>query len=516
VISSGHGKKIRGAAGSPIPPCCDEVDEARKVTEAVATALRKRGATVTTLHDDVSTSQSANLSWITSHHNSQPAHDIDISTHFNCYDGNAHGCEVLYVSSLGEERARKIVDAICKVSGLTNRGPKKRTDLAFLNNTNTPGSVLLEIAFCDNPSDCSKYRENFDAICDAVAAAVVGEEVQPGPTPPPIQRPERPESVPPTPPTPAGHPQLSEGSEGPAVVELQRVLAVTPADGDFGNITATQVESFQAACGLTPDGVVGKNTWAAVDDLEERMEEGEKGLSEDLIAEIVAMAQASPIDDYEWPDRGISPPGYIAGMALCYAIAVQSLILNASHAKAMAKPLGSSDVDALKHYEAELRQKGCKLDTPEDRLRSLFVLKIGAAMRESSGRYCEGRDLSASNVQADTAEAGIEQASWNVRSADPSLPGLLDEFWQNPNGFRFEFAENVEPTAENLDVYGSGEGARYQFLAKFCPLFAVFVSGVALRTRKDHFGPVKRKEVTIKKEADDLLKQVQALINTSV
>ena len=39
-------------------------------------------------------------------------------------------------------------------------------------------------------------------------------------------------------------------------------------------------------------------------------------------------------------------------------------------------------------------------------LRHLFALILGLGMRESSGRYCEGRDMSASNVSAETAECG--------------------------------------------------------------------------------------------------------------
>ena len=59
VISSGHGKYVRGASGY-----IDEVDEARKVVEMVAQHLRKLGVGVTTFHDDVSTTQDDNLARI--------------------------------------------------------------------------------------------------------------------------------------------------------------------------------------------------------------------------------------------------------------------------------------------------------------------------------------------------------------------------------------------------------------------------------------------------------------------
>ena len=79
VISSGHGKYIRGASGY-----LDEVDEARRVVNEVATILKSMGNSAVTFHDDISKSQSENLNRITSFHNSQ-VRDLDVSVHFNAY-----------------------------------------------------------------------------------------------------------------------------------------------------------------------------------------------------------------------------------------------------------------------------------------------------------------------------------------------------------------------------------------------------------------------------------------------
>ncbi len=183
-ISSGHGLHIRGASGSPIPPCMDEVDEARKFTDEIARQLQARGVTVKVFHDNTSYDQGTNLTTIVNAHNAWGDHDYDLSVHLNCYNGVAHGCEVLYVSSAGEALATDIVDAICTASGLTNRGAKHRSDLKFLNSTREV-SALLEMAFCDNPSDCDILRSRFTDICSAIAAAIVGDDVQPGPGPDP-------------------------------------------------------------------------------------------------------------------------------------------------------------------------------------------------------------------------------------------------------------------------------------------------------------------------------------------
>ena len=156
VISSGHSLKVRGAAG-PEPWGLDEVDEARKVTERVAAVLRGRGHDVKTFHDDTSTSQSQNLNTITAFHNKQ-VRDLDCSIHFNAYEVTTTkemGAEVLYASNAGMEVAEDVVDKLCAATGFTNRGPKHRGDLAFLNNT-TATAVLVETCFCDTPSQTLK------------------------------------------------------------------------------------------------------------------------------------------------------------------------------------------------------------------------------------------------------------------------------------------------------------------------------------------------------------------------
>ena len=56
---------------------------------------------------------------------------------------------------------------------------------------------------------------------------------------------------------------LKLGSKGPGVVTLQEFLKIT-ADGDFGPKTEAAVKSWQTAHGLLADGIVGRNTWAAM------------------------------------------------------------------------------------------------------------------------------------------------------------------------------------------------------------------------------------------------------------
>lgn len=75
----------------------------------------------------------------------------------------------------------------------------------------------------------------------------------------------------PTPPTPS-HPTIRKGSSGEAVKLAQELLIkkgydLSPygADGKFGNKTLAAVKAFQKAQGLVVDGIVGKNTWKALE-----------------------------------------------------------------------------------------------------------------------------------------------------------------------------------------------------------------------------------------------------------
>jgi hypothetical protein len=164
VISSGHGLKIRGAAGY-----LDEVDEARRVVERVADALLKIGLGVKTFHDDISDTQSENLEAIVQYHNEQQR-DLDISVHFNAYTDTTKpmGTEVLYITAA--DKAAHVSNAIA-LAGFVNRGAKYRDDLYFLNNTEAP-AILIEVCFVDSHADADLYSVRFTAICRLIAAAI--------------------------------------------------------------------------------------------------------------------------------------------------------------------------------------------------------------------------------------------------------------------------------------------------------------------------------------------------------
>ena len=162
VISSGHGKYVRGASG-----LIDEVEEARKVVSRVREFLLQAGHDCIEFHDDTSTSQSENLNTIVNYHNKQ-TRDVDVSVHFNAYmhTEGGMGTECLYLTL--DDVANRVAMAISEASGLINRGPKKRSDLYFLNGTTEP-AILIEVCFVDSTTDVEAYQQNFDDICQAIA-----------------------------------------------------------------------------------------------------------------------------------------------------------------------------------------------------------------------------------------------------------------------------------------------------------------------------------------------------------
>jgi N-acetylmuramoyl-L-alanine amidase len=187
-ISSGHGKLVRGASGY-----IDEVDEARKVVETVAELMRGGGTTVYTFHDNTSTSQNQNLNTIVNYHNSK-SRDLDVSVHFNAYQTTSKpmGTEVLFLTQ--QALADQVSSAISDAGAFIDRGPKKRTDLFFLNSTEMP-SILIETCFVDSQTDVDLYHQHYDSICEAIAETISGQDVSdvvPPPERPPQQPPEQP------------------------------------------------------------------------------------------------------------------------------------------------------------------------------------------------------------------------------------------------------------------------------------------------------------------------------------
>lgn len=102
------------------------------------------------------------------------SYDLIVEIHFNSYNGEAHGTEVLYKPDKMATLASRISAAIAKV-GFLNRGAKKRSDLMNMNTCARLGVayVLIETCFIDNAADMKLYRAKMDTVWANVCNAIV-------------------------------------------------------------------------------------------------------------------------------------------------------------------------------------------------------------------------------------------------------------------------------------------------------------------------------------------------------
>lgn len=189
AISSGHSVDCQGAVGY-----LNEVEEATRTVDRVYQIWQDWGMECWKFHDTISDDSSENLNRIVNWHNALPDHDLDVSCHFNA--GGGTGCEVLYVTQ--EQLADKVSAAMAAAAGWTDRGPKYRGDLFFLNQTEEK-SILLEVCFVDSQSDANKWNDDdiFEVVCQALASSISGQTGNGG-----EDRPPRPDRPPPTNPAP--------------------------------------------------------------------------------------------------------------------------------------------------------------------------------------------------------------------------------------------------------------------------------------------------------------------------
>ncbi len=168
-IHGGHNRIVTGASG-----CFSEVEEDRKVKDLVISKLRALGHVVYDCTDEVGTTQNANLLNIVAKCNSHKV-DLDISIHFNSYNGSAYGTEAYTYDDLGSafSAAQSIVNAISEL-GFKNRGAKVNPKYYVLRKTVAP-AILVECCFCDSAQDAQKY--NAESMATAIVKGLTGQVV---------------------------------------------------------------------------------------------------------------------------------------------------------------------------------------------------------------------------------------------------------------------------------------------------------------------------------------------------
>lgn len=239
------------------------------------------------------------------------------------------------------------------------------------------------------------------------------------------------------------------------------------------------------------------------------------------VDQIIAIASGSKCASYSWKDRGRAPMAYVRGMSLVFARSVCNLKRPDVEIVAQAKT-GNDRTDALSWYDSNFKALGMTNDVASvDTLRHAYALLIGLGMRESSGKHCCGRDMSpgANFSSADTAEAGLFQASWGARDASAELPKMFERYKADRSRCLLDtFAVEVKCFSSDAKSWGSGDGAEWQSLTKSCPAFAAEYAAVLLRTTggtRGEFGPLRTKAAEVRSECDAMLREVQAVAESS-
>lgn len=253
--------------------------------------------------------------------------------------------------------------------------------------------------------------------------------------------------------------------------------------------------------------------------------------STDLIAKIRSDAGTSACARYEWLHRRLlAPRSYIEGMAVSFARAVCHPDRDGFKTASAAADLSRDSNDALYVYDAKFRSLGMRNDVSgPDVLRHSYTLLLGLGMMESSGKFCEGRDVSQCFIKAENAEAGLFQTSYGAKRVSPALPALFEAYSRNrkdcmPETFSGRFScpirksKNKKCPMETSDIAGTGPGADWQRLTKSCPGFAVDYGVVVLRKNggpNGEFNPIRKGQAEVRPECDRMFKAVADFVQNN-
>lgn len=291
AIAGGHSKKAPGAS-----KYLDEYECDRAYVAKLKESLTAAGHQVIDCSNEAG-DQNSELAEKVRLANASGA-DLFVDVHLNA--GGGTGTEAYTytetTSALAKEIAKRMSANVASAMGIRDRGAKQAS-YYVLRKTTMP-AVLLEVCFVDSETDRDAWnRTSWDALTKAFVEAIGGKAVSA-----PASKPAAPASKPT--PSPAakpanggqqwirnlqtecnkqgfsrqtvdgiagpntlkGCPTLRKGARGNITKIMQQRLnslgySCGKADGIFGSDTYNAVVAFQKAKGLTPDAVVGQNTW---------------------------------------------------------------------------------------------------------------------------------------------------------------------------------------------------------------------------------------------------------------
>jgi len=230
---------------------------------------------------------------------------------------------------------------------------------------------------------------------------------------------------------------------------------------------------------------------------------------------------ASSCSSHSYAHRGRAPRAFLHGMAHTFAKAV----CNPSRADVVfvgdSAIKGTSDV--LGWYASILLSQLGATAAGLTTVRQLYTLLLGLGMMESSGRWCVGRDMSASFSSANTAEAGLFQTSWGGHTRTSVLTDLFNQYHANPNAVGCAasiYKQHITCSAGDMRNWGTADqqGYQWQALTKDCPAFATEYAAVLLRVnggQRGEWGPLRRKTAEVVPACYAMFEQVQKYVDAN-
>ncbi len=162
ILSAGHGNIDSGSIGYDKGK---EKDRTKELANLVATLLRNEGHIVAVIEE-----KTYNSNW---NIRDRRAYDYALSIHFNAFNGNATGTEVLYKNTVG--KAAEMSKKVANVLGIKDRGAKQRTDLYMMN---IGFDALIEVCFHDNKGDLEAYNGKKNEVAKVIAEVINGSTIE--------------------------------------------------------------------------------------------------------------------------------------------------------------------------------------------------------------------------------------------------------------------------------------------------------------------------------------------------
>ena len=227
----------------------------RQVGKKVMELFKQNGHEVVDCTVDNCTSLSDSLGRRVSKANSNNV-DYYISIHFNAFNGQARGTEILYCSS-PDDKMQRILNNIVSL-GYYNRGLKKDgRGLAVLHQTRMK-AMLIECCFCDNKDDMARY--NADDLAKAIVGGFLNKSINS------VGKTSNKSNKTTNSNNPTNEIEKCKQYVGGRCKELQEKLNACgyncgAVDGIFGQATYSALIKFQSENGLVADGLAGEMTF---------------------------------------------------------------------------------------------------------------------------------------------------------------------------------------------------------------------------------------------------------------